>query len=359
MKFGGNQIENAGDNYGVETSTNSGVIIVNQGLNYSDTKALCLDVVSQELGRYKAEALAEAEKRNDELFNLVVEKLREKQMTDEQALSEFKNPAMQFDYIEAQKAYMKAGTPELASVLSDLLVERVRESSRTLLQIVLGEAIRVAPKLVKSQMATLALIFDLFYTISPSINSRSSLASYLITETVPLYNDGVGQKRSEFQHLNFTGCSQHSPFKNNLPKLFKDKYTGLFMKGFSIDKIPKDDNQTNFLDLYSDFFINSLDNSNEWQINAMSENILSTLMRQKNVPQSHQEILLKLFKENQMSDDEVKRVIIALVPRMKDVFEYWEKSEIAQLSLTSVGIVIGAQYGKLITGQDHNLSIWI
>lgn len=102
-----------------------------------------------------------------------------KKMTDAQALAEFRNPAMQFDYFEAQKAYMKAGTPELAEMLSDILVERISESSRSLLQIALGEAIRVAPKLIPAQMATLALIFNIRYSHTPQVDHYDRLVFYL------------------------------------------------------------------------------------------------------------------------------------------------------------------------------------
>ena len=59
-----------------------------------------------------------------------MQKLKEENMDDAQTLAEFRNPAMQFDYLEAQKAYIKAGTPELSELLSDILVKRISESSR-------------------------------------------------------------------------------------------------------------------------------------------------------------------------------------------------------------------------------------
>lgn len=153
-------IENSGDNYGVEAASNSGLIVVNQGMGYDNTKALCLDVVSDELNKYKAEAYEEAKRRDSDLFEKVVAELSKRNMTDEQALSEFREPSMQYDYAEAQKAYIKAGTPELASVLSNILAERIGESSRTLLQIALGESIQIAPKLIETQMATLIGIYS-------------------------------------------------------------------------------------------------------------------------------------------------------------------------------------------------------
>lgn len=355
----GFSVENAGDNYGVEAANNSGLIMINQGLNYADTKALCLDVVQDELNKYKAEAFVEAKKRNDELFHRVITKLDGLKMTDEQALEEFKNPSMQFDYIEAQKAYIKAGTPELASVLSDILVKRVNESSRTLLQIALGESIQVAPKLLKSQMGTLALVFNLTHTMRPSINTHEALAKHLRNTILPVFNSGVSQKQSEFQHLNFSGCSQYAAVSKKLPEKLRSAYTGLFMKGFTEEELVKKSNGVNLKEIYPSLFTRCLNCKEKLQLNAMSEEVLNSSMNTHGASAEHQAILIKLFKDNRMNDDETQGVIVSLVPEMKDVFEYWKYSGIALLFLTSVGIVIGAQYSKLVNGQDYDLSIWI
>lgn len=352
-------IENSGDNYGVEAAANSGLIVINQGMGYDNTKALCLDVVSDELNKYKAEAYEEAMRRDSDLFEKVVAELSKRNMTDEQALSEFREPSMQYDYAEAQKAYIKAGTPELASVLSNILAERIGESSRTLLQIALGESIQVAPKLIETQMATLALAFVLKHTVRLDVNDHNSLVKYIQDTVLPIYKKGVSQKQSEFQHLNFTGCSQYSAVSQKLPSLFLNAYSGLFMKGIEEDKLPKDANGNSLVDLYPNLFLKCLNNNGKFQINAMSENVLTTSMEKLNINQEHQEVLKKLFKENRMSEKAVQEFVVKIVPEMQEVFDYWTNSGIALLTLTSVGIVIGAQYAKLITGQDYNLSIWI
>ncbi|MCD7739527.1 MAG: hypothetical protein LUH58_10935 [Lachnospiraceae bacterium] len=352
-------IENSGDNYGVEAAANSGLIVVNQGMGYDNTKALCLDVVSDELNKYKAEAYEEAKRRDSDLFEKVVAELSKRNMTDEQALSEFREPSMQYDYAEAQKAYIKAGTPELASVLSNILAERIGESSRTLLQIALGESIQVAPKLIETQMATLALAFVLKHTVRVNVKEHGSLVKYIQNTVLPIYKKGVSQKPSEFQHLNFTGCSQYSAVSQELPSLFLNTYSGLFMKGIEKDKLPKDADGKSFVDLYPNLFLKCLNNNDTLQINAMSEEVLTTSMDRLDMSQEHQQIFKKLFKENRMSEEAVQELVVKLVPEMQDVFDYWANSEIALLTLTSVGIVIGAQYAKIITGQDYNLNIWI
>ena len=72
-----------------------------------------------------------------------------------------------------------------------------------------------------------------------------------------------------------------------------------------------------------------------------------------------QATLVSLFEKNQMNDEETMALILQLVPEMQELSEYWENSAISRLALTSVGIVIGAQYGRMITGQEYDLKIWI
>ncbi len=352
-------VENSGENQGLVAAVNNAPVVIQNGLNYTDTKSICMDIVKEELAKYHNEASIEAKKRNEELFEKVISKLQENKMTDADALNEFKNPAMQYDYAEAQKAYIKAGTPELAAVLSDILVRRLAESSRTLLQISLGEAIQIAPKLVKSQMATLALIFVLEHTRSFSINDHISLSKHLRQVILPLFQDGVSNKDSEFQHLMFTGCSQQTAFTRNLIPFIKSAYPGLFMTGFHITELPKDHNGMNIASSYPSLFTQCLNAPEKVQINAMEDDYLSELLTQLKMPDVDQRIVKDLFKNNLLSDENSKKILINLVPEMNELFEYWESSQIKHCILSSVGIVIGAQYSHLVTGQEYNLGIWI
>lgn len=363
MKFGNDSsvtIENNGENQGVIAGANYGSMTQNQyGLGYSDTKALCLDIVRDELSKYRAEALAEAQKRNEKLFESIIQKLEGKKMNDAQALAEFRNPAMQFDYLEAQKAYMKAGTPELAEMLSSILVERISESSRSLLQIALGEAIQVAPKLIPSQMATLALTFVVGSARNLTVNNHQSFSEYLKSTVLLLFDSGVSQKESEFQHLSFTGCSQQSAFSRSLINLLKVAYPGIFMKGFDKDKIPKAKSGSSLFDLYPLFFTPCLNNKSKFQINSMTKEDLSDQIQKTTMPLEDAYNLTKLFDDNLLSDNESQELVEKLVPRMRDIFKYWDNGEIKHCFLSSVGIVIGAEYAHQITGNNFNLEIWI
>lgn len=342
----------AGANYGAMTQNQ-------YGLGYSDTKALCLDIVRDELSKYRAEALIEAQKRNDELFQNLVRKLDDKQMSDAQALAEFRNPAMQFDYFEAQKAYMKTGTPELAEMLSNILVERISESSRSLLQIALGEAIQVAPKLIPSQMATLALIFHIRYAHKPQVDHYDQFVFFLKEAILPIFKMGVSQRYSEFQHLYFTGCCQQQSFGKDLIEFFKDSYAGIFMQGFMPEEVPKDSNNVGLDTLYPRLFTTCTYDSNKIQIAVFNEDDLLEKIKEMSIFPEHSELLQKAFKDNILPNDKAKELVEKLIPEMKEVFEYWENSAIKNCILSSVGIVIATEYSKKVTPFIYDLKIWV
>lgn len=348
-------VENSGDNYGVEAVANSGTIIVNQGLDYNSTKALCIDIVRDALDKYDGEAYKKAEQRFKELFDMFAAELFKRGMTDAQALAEFGEPAMQFDFAEAQKAYIKAGAPELAAVLSNILADRIGESSRSLLQIALGEAIQVAPKLLETQMATLALTFTLEHTLDLNVNNHKTFVDYIQNTVLPIYRKGVSRNQSEFQHLSFTGCSQYLASSKKLSLLFLHAYSGLFMRGFE-DCLS---GETDLVDAYPKLFTKCLKNDRLLQINAVSGEVLTNLIETLNMEQEHQKKIKKLFSENRMDQEAVQELVVNLVPEMQEVFDYWNNSEARFLYLSSVGIVIGAEYAKLITRENYDLSIWI
>ena len=129
-------------------STNIQIQEFNAGLSYKDVKELCLDLIIDKLESYKEEASIEAKKREEKLRNDFIDEL-EKNKID---LSEFKNPSMQLCYIDAQKGYISYGDKTSEKILLELLKDRISESNKSILQISLNEAVKVAPLLMKKHL---------------------------------------------------------------------------------------------------------------------------------------------------------------------------------------------------------------
>ena len=206
------------ENNGNIIGNNNGVVYY--GMNYADVRNLCLDLIGEEINKAKQVALIEARKRDDDLISQILEKCANANIKPEDMMKVLEEPALQLDFIEAEKAYIKYGTSELKDLLSNLIVKRIKEQNHNLLQIALGEAIKTAPLLLPSQINCLGLKFILGHTKRLDINSHHSFAEYLIKYVIPIYEQGISEKYSEFQHLSYTRCATISIASNSLEDIF-------------------------------------------------------------------------------------------------------------------------------------------
>lgn len=344
-------------NNGLSLGINNGTIF--NGMNYTEIRALCLDLIKDEIAKTKLIAQAEAEKRDNQLISKIFEKLGQKQIPEQTIKSAFEEPAMQFDFIEAEKAYIKYGSSELCNILSEIIVDRINEKEHSLLQIALGEAIKTAPLLLPTQMATLSLRFLMCHTINNSVNSHITFANYLRNTIIPIFESGPSKKQSEFQHLSYTRCATISEFSDSLSGIISQTYGGLFSNGFDKNNIPNSDNEDSLIIKYPNLFIKCLNNDTKYQINAINIDALNKTLQQINISSSEKSKIESLYKNYKMNDDQIKQKTIMLCPSMEEMFEYWHSSSIAKLSLTSVGIVIGGCFASTKTHKKYDLKIWI
>lgn len=323
------------------------------GMDYQNTKALCLDLIKNELDIYKDEAEKIARERDEHFLATFFNQLHEEKFDDETIFNEFKNPDMQYSYIEAQKAYIRLGTSELETILSNLLVDRAKEKQRSLLQIALAEALTVVPMLLPEQLDILALSFRLRYTKSLIVNNFDSFFKYLETSIIPHVDDSQ-IKESLFQHLVYTKAGSIDIAEIGLEKIFAHTYGGLFLSGYTPEELG------DFPNKYPDLFTHCLQFPNKLQINAISYEQLTKILDTKDdMPLDDKKYLQEHFEQNLLSEQEINNFICDRMPNCKKLFNYWEKSNIKYLSLTSVGIVLGANRCKQISGDTFNLNIWI
>ena len=344
------------ENNGNMIATNKGVVYY--GMNYTDVRCLCLDLIDEEINKAKQLALVEAKKRDNELVAQILEKCASANIKPNDIMGAFEEPALQLDFIEAEKAYIKYGTAELRDLLSNLIVKRIKEPNHNLLQIALGEAIKTSPLLLPSQINCLGLKFILNHTRRVTVNSHASLSEYLNRYVIPIYEHGVSEKESEFQHLSYTRCATVSIASNPLENIFLNAYTGLFFKGFDEKSLALiDDEKSNIL--YPTLFTKCLNDNEKLQINTIDEESLNKSLERLNVKDSHKKYIISLFNSNKMSTKEVKEKVIEIAPKMESIFKYWEDTLISYLTLSSVGIIIGAFAAENITNNILDLSIWI
>lgn len=323
------------------------------GMDYQNTKALCHDLIKSELAIYKEEAEKTAKERDEKFLSTFFEQLHNAKIDDNVMCEEFKNPDMQYTYIEAQKAYIRLGTPELENILSNLLVERAKETQRSLLQIALSEAVTVVPMLLPVQLDILALCFTLKYSRKLNVNNIPSFLHYIQNDILPHISSNM-DKQSLFQHLVYTKTASIDLGELSLEDIFLETYGGLFLRGYSIEELDE------YPSKYPKLFTKCIHDNKKLQINAISEEALDKVLKtMKSISPSERDYIQKHFSNNLMNEKNVRQFICSHLPNTEELFKQWNDTILKHLSLTSVGIVLGAKRSTQLTGNTYNMNIWI
>lgn len=327
-------------------------INVNQSLSYDDVKSISKDVFEANFLRLSGISVEIAEKRADELINNFLEILEER---NPEALQNAANPDLQYAIFTAQKEYARTGDQELGEILVDILVDRFNEPDRNILQIVLNESLRIAPKLTKDQLSTLSVIFSLKYTKYIEMSDLSSLIHNIDYHISPFVDD-ITIKHSCYQHLEYTGCGSISIGSIKIGAIFKNNYPGLFSKGFA-----ESEKETIITDNPSaqSMFIPCLHNARLLQIGAMDDEIIKSLATQNHLDGETTNQLIRLQNDFIMNEKEIEEYLKTVHPCMDKLLHVWENSSMKNTALTSVGIAIGHANTRRITKKTNNLSIWI
>ncbi|MBU1705967.1 hypothetical protein KKG19_04575 [Patescibacteria group bacterium] len=344
------QSQKSGDN---STNLQAQNLIVNQGLSYGDVKEIALDIFNTNFLELSQEALQTAVKRAEEITNKFIEKLKiEKPGT----IDAVKDPGFQYALFEAQKSYAKTGDKDMSDVLIDVLVDRVEHGERDLRQIVLDECISVIPKLTSSQLDTLTIVFLLKYTRNFNIGDFSSLKQYLEVYIKP-FVDNLSKEQSLFQHLQFAGCGSLSIGSSKIEAIYKKTYRGLFFQGFDQAAFEA---QVGDFEKYGATTTKCLNDDQKLQINAIDEEALDKVAKDRNLDEDVSKKLKTMFNQNLMPDSVIKDKLIQLTDGfMKKLFDIWDNSAMKNMTLTSVGIAIAQANFRRKTGITLDLSVWI
>ncbi|WP_303867602.1 LPO_1073/Vpar_1526 family protein [Acetobacterium wieringae] len=322
------------------------------GLSYTETKELCRDLISDELSIYKNEAEIEAHRRNEKFLDDFILRLKDEKLTNEIVLEEFKNPDTQHCFVNAQKAFIRTGTPEMEEILTRLMVDRIKENKRTLLQIALNEAITVVPLLLPEQFDILALVFLLRYTINNTIVSKETFKNYCKNYLLPQII-GLNKKESLYQHIEYAKCGSITLAENRLSDIFSRRYRGLFLHGYTKHEIE------DLSSKYPQLFTSCLNDVELIQFNTINEDSLVNALKEYKMNEEEINRTVTLFNSNVMDNEKITSTVCDLVPDMKQLFEDWDNSSMKNLTLTSVGIVIGATHLKERSEEKFDLNIWV
>lgn len=328
------------------------IVNINYGPTAEEVRALALDVFRANLMELRGVAQAVANQRGEEITGKFIEKL---QQENPDGLQQAQTPDFQDALFTVQKEFAKAGDKDLADLLVDLLVDRTKQDSRTILQIVLNESLHTAPKLTATQIATISVVFFLRYARAIDVNSIQQLAGYYQKHIGSIVGQ-ISVTPATFGHLEYAGCGAVSLGSISLEQILIRVYPGLFKVGFDQARL----DQAQISDVVrQQLIIPCLNDPTRLQVAALNEDVLDQRMTEGHLSDDVRTQIKALFNEGNLQPDQIRQKFLAAAPFMHAVVDQWSVTSLSHFELTSVGMAIGHANIKKDVGEFAPLSIWI
>lgn len=329
-------------------STN--VQILNVGPTWSETRELVLDVVRSEIYRYSQESQQLADARAAAIAEKIVNRVAQ---DGPELAAAFRDPDIQHVVSDVGSAYVRYGDDNLADVLVDLLADRCHAEGRSLMALILNDAISTAAKLTDAELGALSVAWRLHRSRDLHVVSFETLRRFLTNDLLP-FARVIPEGEASYYHLQYLGCLAVQPLtESSFEALLRGAYAGLFCAGFTEQEVPAP------LKEYvgnPQVFIQCLNAPDKMQVNAMHDGVIEA---QNLLPEPNAQALKNLLNNNLLADHDIKAKALELVPELDEMIAKWNSSDIRRVVLTSVGIAIAHANYRRVTGLQVPLSNWI
>jgi len=325
------------------------IFVKQTGLSIADVKDIAISTFEDNFPKLQALAKVEA-KKNVQLFFNELEKKIASQLNVEE-INKFQDPDIQHALYEAIKSNARIGSEGLRRNLSALIVERIKNDNQDLKRIVYNEAISTIGKLTGDQLKILALCFLLRYTYYTGILSWD-VFNYYISKKIKPFTD-FKNTTAEFQHLEYAGCGSIGIGSWDFIKGFRENYSFLFLK-------PIEQSEVDGLNLQEDLKLEIITlKENKYLFRFRNSKGLREYLEKKSIEAVVIDKVNNVYQKNIQSEEEIRKKIYEEADGGKSLAKVWADSQLKHLSLTSVGIVIGAIYYEQIIGEKLDIDIWI
>lgn len=323
------QEQNSGDN---STNVQAKNIIINNGITVTEARDIALDIYKSNFLKLSESAASIA---IDRVNSFTDKFLKELFKENQGVISEFGGPSLQIALLSAQKECAKSGDEVLEDTLCNILIERAKESARSLKQITFDEAISVVPKLTGKHLDILT--FNLLVNEGHYyIKSEGRLQLYL-SDLIEFYVE-IGILSPEITHIEYVGCcrSNAKNYGKPFPLNIVDVYPGMFTNGFDIKTYKKEVGND---DKFTRLLIKCPYHHENVQLNAHSIGDLHNLFKEGEYSKDEKLKIIGFIKKGVMDSKQLKAVFVQIDPNSEIIFK-GTHSNIYTLELTPVGVAI-------------------
>jgi hypothetical protein len=333
----------------INTQAGRDVVII-QGSSLEEVRDFVAEAIHANALEMRQVAREVVEQRIATFSDLLIERAK----TDPELVNATADPDMQHALIDAGLGFARSGDEDMAGILVDLLADRSKETSRSLLAVVINDALTIAPRLTDAEIAILTIYWRLAHTMNRGIGTLDALANFVRTDIVPLV-PFIPSGDASYLHLQSVGCAVVQVTSLSYALLWTETYAGLFTLGFTEDEIPS--NLREPLG-QSNLLIPNLRNPSRLQIKALNEQTLRDMIKGTAAEPFVNEIV-NLMKSAPIPYDEMLDLLDQIDPVMRDLATLWVTTPLQNLRLSAVGTAIAHANWRHVTGASAPLSIWI
>ncbi len=325
-------------------------ITVNQGMSTPEVIAIVQALYDANFPKLIAIAKEESAKNIAKFENAFRDEVS-KNLTPEQ-LQKFSDPDVQIALYDAVQSAARKDNDVLRKMLSNLIVQRVKNDPDELKQKVLNEAVATVGKLTKDQMKILTLCFIIKHGTFIGKHNWDNF-KLLFEKAIKPFIDFKGT-RAEIFHLQYAGCGKlEEVFRFDLVDFLRNTYSFVFLKPLEADEV-------NLLGVSEEVKSKILIKVDERIFfNSSTKQELQELLRKEAVDDFLVDKVAGVFDFKLLKQEEIKEKFITELSWSKDLFDKFEKTSLNHLTLTSVGMAIAIAYYEQIVGDTLDINIWI
>lgn len=317
-------------------------------ITVTEVREIVHDAIRANMFDMRAEAQRLVEERISHFTDRYVERVAEEAP---EVLAAAQDPDVQFAITQAGIGYARTGDDDMGDILIDLLADRAKAQSRSLLAVVINDAVSVAPRMTDAEIAILTLFWRLVHTVNHRVNSVPTLCEFIRAELVPLVSK-IPRGDGSYRHLQALGCATIQITEISWADPWVKTYGGLFNKGFELEWIPEAVRSA-----VEPALIHCLRDPGRFQVNALNDQVIDTWADK--YPEPALSEVKRLKQMYQMEGQEIADWLSEVDPAMGDLPSIWDSTPLKSLSLSAVGIAVAHANWRRLGHGDSPLSVWI
>lgn len=334
------------------------------GASEDEMKKIALEIFESNFYKFANKAQEITLKRAKEFTDITIHRLFQDHPSGFDAASD---PDFQYILYSAQRDFARTGDRNVGDILVDLIIERCKNTDRSIRQIICNESLNIVPKLNTDMINILGIVFFFrhFYSGVDTNQDRTtqypkldeiSLPRYFRKYLVP-FGAPTYASASCYRHLQTTTCCTLSrQKKDNLLEIIRDHRRGYFQTGFT----QKDLDQSGLSKHVYDLLITPcLNDRSKLQINAASDLELIAKYGPLNLSKQDKLAVTYLFSNYVMDHAGISKKLENSCPELIRVIYLWLETSLSEVNLTVNGIAIGHAALKRHADNIPDLSYWI